>query len=403
MRAICIPLLLVLGVALCGCGASEELLSRSGPTPGWVADTPRDTAQELRFRGLSVGRNVLSESLMHSRAMDDARRQIAETIQTRIGARSTDVTEMRGSAARGQDEITRAEFSSVLRTAVQEQVRRATERARYHERWRIDPGLFTAAFDRYKYYVLVGYPREEYERQIERFLRLQNERRRARELLQADQPERAIDVLEGLLEEFPLAAVALRLQLAEACRRAGHLARAEDILEQALACRTTGRQEDRLREALQRVQQTFPEVPVEAVKVLYDTASDMPLQNARTVVPGVLTRAGFRVRGVQPGSLARLRPEDVRGLVDGAEWLVAVRIERPLTARHRSYYDLTLHAAAAESTVRIHDLSGAVLGAASVRANALRSSPDEAVQEAADASLHRALRQALMAAASNGE
>jgi tetratricopeptide (TPR) repeat protein len=403
MRVICVPIVFMAVAVLAGCGASEKLVGKSGPTPQWVSGTPADAETELRFRGMALGRNVLDEAVMHDRAMANARNQIAQRIQTRVESQSTEIMERRGSAALGEDEVTRAEFSSMLETAVQERVRLATERDRYHERWKIDPGLFSGAFTRYKYYVLVGYPREEYQRQIDRFVRLQTERAQARELLEEGRSAEAARILEALLDDYPRAAGPLRLQLAEVYRRQGRLQRAEAVLQQALAGSVTKHEEDRLREALERVEATFPEVSVEAVQVLYDVRSDLPLEDARTVVPEVLTRAGLRVRGITRGDIGNLEPDDVRSLADGAEWVVAVRIDRMPTDTDRRYYGMKLHPAAAESTVRIYALDGSLLGASVERADALRTKPRQARLLAAELSLQRALRQTLIAIAANGD
>jgi tetratricopeptide (TPR) repeat protein len=403
IRALQATLLLLFAALLGGCGASETLLSRSGPRPGWVAGTPQDTEEELRFRGLALGRNVLDERTMHDRAMAHARRQVAERIETRVQARTREALQVTGSAARGRDEVTRAEFTSLLETAVQEKVRLAAERDRYHERWRVDPGPFSGAFERHKYYVLVGYPREEYRRQVTRFVRLERERARARELLAQDRPSAAAELLEALLNDYPGASVPLRLQLAEAYRAAGRLGRAERVLEQALAAPTTDFEERRLRESLERIHQTFPEVPVRTVQVVYDTAGDLPPAAARTVVPQVLTAAGFRVGGLLLREMDRLRPQDVRVLARGAEWVVAVRIEHPPTHPDRRYYNQQLYPAAARSTVRIYALDGSLLAAGVRREDALRTQPREAVLHAVEQSLHAALRDALIAAAAQRE
>lgn len=395
---------LVALVVASGCGHSEKLISQSGPTPQWVTATPSDTEAELRFKGLSLADNVLDEAVARSRALADARRQIAAAIETHVNSETTEYLERQGYEARGRDITVRDELRDILRATVAEDVRWALERDHYYVKWEVDEGLFHAAFVRYKYFVLVGYPREEYERQRARFVRLETERALARQRVLAGNAGEAVALLVALVRDYPSAAVSLRLQLADAYVTLGRLDLAESLLDAVLSDDLSRPGVRHVRGRLTEIRQAFPDVQGKKLYVLYDPASDLAASEAHTLIADVASRAGLEVVDMERGAIDALDAAGVRRLFRlGVDWVLAVRIEKRPVDQDVRYYDVVLHPAAAECTVRLYGPDGAPAAARTAPGKALLSDQREATMQAAQAAFHAALRGTLITVASNGQ
>jgi hypothetical protein len=146
-----------------GCAGEKRLETSGAGTPEWINRPTRVTEDTVSFMGIALMRNMLDQRSARNRALSDARRQIAESMSTEVDASSVQIDFSEGAAHMGEDEQD-ASFRQRLQTQARAAVRGARETEYYWEKWKIDPGLFSRAYTRYKYYVHVEVPRDLYDR-----------------------------------------------------------------------------------------------------------------------------------------------------------------------------------------------------------------------------------------------
>jgi tetratricopeptide (TPR) repeat protein len=382
--------------------ASEKLLGRSSATPPWVRETPTGGEVELLFVGQAVGRNVLDERTMRTRAMQDARQRVAGRLETRIRAETREVITRTGDAARGQDTADE-QYVRELRTSVRQSIRGLALRATYWERWRVDPGLFSPSFTRYKYYALTAYPRAEYDRIISYFTRVTVDRERARELIAEGKPAEAAELLEKLLDDYPDAPVPVRLALAQAYERMGKPLRAEAVLEVGLELAASDAEFARVEERLQHLESIFPDLSGRSVYLTIEPPRDTALAVERAWVEEPCVRSNLTVRGVEPARSAASLPDAVGAArAAGADWLISLRLRRwPARGRIQSYgvqgYEVRV-----ECTCRaFRAADGELVASPSVTRFALERDRSSALRLAATDAIRRALRRCFLSLASS--
>ncbi|MCD6416548.1 MAG: tetratricopeptide repeat protein [Planctomycetes bacterium] len=373
------------------------MVGASGAAPSWSLQPPADTEQELRFVGRAVGDNILDERLMRSRAMEDARAQIASRIATRIWTESADYLKERGAAHLGQDKVQRAEYVRRVHTRVKQQVHGVRLDGNYWEKWRIDPGLFSRAFTRYKYAILAGYPRAEYERKIEKYVRLGQDQRRAHELIDQGRPRAAAELLEALLNDFPDAPVSANLVLADAYRAAGLLTKADDVLGAALE-RATPEEQPRVRQKMDEIAGEMPDFSGASALVVVEAEGPMAaLGGDLTWLESLLLRANIAVREVKSGAIAQSPPLLREARRAGAGWLITVLVREVSGERTRTIYDIKIEKGSAEAAVRILDAStGEILASATALQRHASSGRDTALRAAGKTGVRKALRYCLV-------
>ncbi len=371
----------VVSCALTVSCASETLQGQSRTTPEWVTRTPADTDTEMLLVGLAVGRNVLDERAMRSRAMEHAREQAAALRQTEVEVLSQETIRERGYAPRGSD-TNDAEYVRELRTSVRQSIRGVAQKESYWEKWHVDPGLLSRSFVRYKYYVLAGYPREEYERNIRRLTRVAVDLERAIDLLGEGRPGDAAEVLDGLLDEQPDAPAPVRLTLARAHEEAGMPDRAALVLEAALDLTEDEAALTRIAERLERLEGVFPDLTGRSA---YFVVEPRPTDDAAPA----MARAWIE----DPAALSHLR---VAAIEAEADWLLAVRLRTVAARGWIEAYGLRAFEARVECTVTAFDpRDGSPLANASASARGLKPDRTSSEESAARTAVRGALRNCL--------
>ncbi len=391
---------LVLALALVSC-ASERLIDRSGPTPDWVTSMPEPTATELHFRGQALGRNILDEAAMRNQAMMDVRQQVAATLGTSVEATSEELLRKQGSAALGADRILQAQYRSEIRTTVDEEVRAVAQEAFYWEKWRVDTGLFQRAFLRYKYFVLAGYPKAEYDRNVNYFARLLAGEQRADKLMEAGKPKEAAELLEDLLNEYPKASVPVRLKLADAYEQAQMLARAEGVLEVALKLSSEPAEKARIRERIKQLAESFPDLSGNPAYVVvdFDAASGQSLDAVGAWIEESLSASHVRVLAIARGLWGRPSSQQMfETRRAGATWLVVLKLREAPGEAIRQVYGALLHEVRVECSARVVSVAeGKLLVTKSALARGLDRDRETAARSASKNALRTALRQCLLA------
>lgn len=378
-------LLLIACLLPAGC-ASERMLRQSGKRPPWADTAPPADENSLYFTGTALGRNVLDEREMRIRAMEDARQQIASRIATAVSVRTREVLRTEGDPSRGADEV-EAEYRRELRTRAEERLHGVRLDDAYWEKWRVDPGPFSRAFTRYKYYALAAYPKTEYERQIGYYVRLTTDRARARELIEQGRPRRAAELLEGLLSDYPDASVEIRLTLARAYERADMPDRAVDALRGALDLVEGPEQEVRVRERLRKLEAAFPDLSgrsaVLQVRAASSTTGEAPL----------------REWGEEALLEARI------GVVDApadADWLVEAELKLTEPASATELYGIRMQVVRVEAVARVRRTAdGELLATGTASATGRARERTRALRSATRAALRAALRRSLLQVASD--
>ncbi len=160
---------------LCGgCKQAEQRIDKSRPmTPEWVLRTPPDSDALKYYVGRSIAVNALDERRAMNKAVDDAIEQIARSVEVRMRSISTTYDSEDADEARGnhfnRDRLRWETEKSVIVDTIVCGMRHIDS---YWELWRIkenrDDGI-SHNFKRYKYWVLVSFPKkaiEECERQV---------------------------------------------------------------------------------------------------------------------------------------------------------------------------------------------------------------------------------------------
>lgn len=400
-RIVRLGLLVVALAVLSGC-ASERLLDSSMATPAWAQQPPEPTDDALLFVGQAVGDNILDERGMRQRAMEDARQQMASRIASDIRARTAGYVLERGDPAAGQNRVEEAEYVRQVATEVSQELHGVRQQATYWEKWRVDPGLFSRSFVRYKYLILAAYPREEYERKLHKYVRLAEEQLRARDLINAGQPIDAARLLSDLIDDYPDAPVSAWLILADAYEEAGRLRQAEDALRAALDVASRG-EEHRVRQRLEQVETALPRFPNTAVYLVSDVAGDVAADRG---VPGwveaPLVAARLRVVASRAGdSEGPLAPYFASAERMGARWLVTVTARQAPSEGSGEVYGVSIARACVECTTRVYRAEdGRVTAGAAALECASGRSQAAALHSAAERAALKATRECLLTIAS---
>jgi len=393
------PLRLALCVVACMAAAScasEKLLERSGPTPAWALDSPAAEEDRLLFTGQAIGANVLDEANMRSRAMADARLQIAERIATTVAADTRELLVQSGSPTLGQERTEEATYAREVRTAAAERLVGVSQEARYWEKWLMYPGFLRGAYIRYKYYVLASYPREEYERAVARYARLVSDREQARTLMQQGRPRDAAALLERLLTDYPEASVPIRLTLAEAYAQGQMLDRAAAVLRAALDLEPDRADEARIRERLQQYEQAFPDLEGAGVYVRV-ALSALPEEpgTVRAWVREAVARSNLSLTALRLGSGATDAADARR---TGAAWLIELEPRLLATDPAVNPYGVRIEQATVECNASVLSAAdGELVAATSTTERAYGRSRRSAVRAAAKAAVQSALRRCFLA------
>jgi len=396
-RFIRFGLLAVAFMALSGC-ASERLFDTSMPTPGWAQQPPEPTDDALLFVGQALGDNILDERGMRERAMEDARQQMAARIASDIRAQTAGYVLEKGYAPAGENEVEQAEYVSQVATKMHQELHGVRQEAAYWEKWRVDPGFFGRSFVRYKYRVLAAYPREQYERKLHKYVRLVEDQRRARELINAGQPRQAARLLSDLIDDYPDAPVSAWLILADAYETAGMLRQAEDVLRSALDIAAEG-EEVRVRQRLEQVETALPHFPDIAVYLIADVASTV---EAGRGVPGwvdaPLVSARLRIAAHRTGDAdGPLAPYFAAAERMDARWLVTIGAQEAESRAPGDIYGISIERACVECTVRFYETEDGTMaaGAAVVECVSGRSHAG-ALNSAARTATLKAVRECLL-------
>ena len=394
---LCASALLCILIASC---ASERMVAQSGRTPAWTAQPPAEAADALLFVGQAVGRNVLDERSMRTRALEDARNQIAGLLETKVVGETREHIHRRGDAPRGSREVSEVEYTRLMRTSVEQNIRGVSQKANYWEKWRIDPGLFSRSFIRYKYYVLAAYSSVEYERSLRHFTRLAVERERAHELIDRGQPLEAAHLLEELLNDYPGAPVPIRLTLADAYEDAGMIDLAEAALEATLELTEEPAELVRIRERIDRLRAVFPDLSGRSAYVLFESAGagNVSLDVARPWIEEACALSRLDVAAVEAGAMGGPSHEPVRSAREsGADWLIALRM-RVIPARDRiEPYEVEAYEVHVECSARVFSTSnGKLLTSASITQRGLGRDRGSAERSARMNAVRDALRQCFL-------
>ena len=394
----------VLCVLAASC-ASERLIEQSGPTPVWAIQVPEATDTELRFAGQALGRNVLDEKTMRSRAMEDVRHQVAGLISTKVEVQSTERLRRRGYAPHGTDKVVKAEYISEIRTHVAQRVRGVAQRGKYWEKWHIDPGLFRRSFVRYKYFVLGGYAKEEYERSVRSFARLLSDQFEAAALMKQGKANAAAQLLERLLNDYPGASVSIRLKLADAYEQAQKLGRAAGVLKVAVKLTTDVAQRARIRERINHLDATFPNLDGASAYVAADVDEFMggDLDTVKAWIEELFAASRIRLVGVKFGvGDTALSQQLATARKAGAKWFVTVKLRKMPLEATKSVYDAVLHQVRFECSVRLRSTENeGMLSSKSATERGLAADRDMAARSAAKCALRSALRQCFLALVSS--
>jgi tetratricopeptide (TPR) repeat protein len=380
-------------VALASC-ASERLLNQSGPTPAWAVTLPEATEQDLLFVGVSVGRNVLDEREMRDRAMEHAREQAATQIAASVEAETTEYLRETGYGPAGEDEVKEAEYVRRVGSRVAQEIHGVRQEEAYHEKWRVDPGLLSRSFIRYRYYVLAAYPREEYERKLRKYVRLAEDPYSARQLINEGKADEAARLLEQLLSDYPDAPAAPYLTLADAYERGARLDEAASTLRVALE-RSSADEEARVRQRLEHMEGAFPDLTGRTALALVTFGGELLEAGARPAwAEEPFVAAGVKTLEVSRRDSGMHTERDVeRARAGGAEWLVELHVAGVPGERAGSVYGMEVARVCVESTARVFGTAdGALLASASRRD--CRSARDEAsaLEPAARQSIRAAMR-----------
>ena len=156
----------VLTALAAGCKLEKRIESnmpgRPGP-PDWVMGVPQDTAEHMIFVGMALAENVLDERTGRNRAMEDARDQIAASLTTNVVKDTMDIVKKKGAEIHGND-ITDASYWAQLKTMLDQALPGVRQDDYYWEQWRIRSWFLAPGFTKYKCYIRVRMPREDYEK-----------------------------------------------------------------------------------------------------------------------------------------------------------------------------------------------------------------------------------------------
>lgn len=390
----------VLCCLMCASCATERIVDRPGARPVWVRSVPDSTEERVLVVGQALGRNVLDEPVMRERAMADAREQLARRLQTRLQSRSEEVVERWSTGVPGSGEKAREEYYREVRTRARERLHGVTLRETYWEKWRVDPGLFRRSFTRYKYYCLASYPREEYQRVMQSYVRLTEERQRAARLMDQGEYARAATVMEDLLAEHDDPPLAISLMLSRAHEESGDLLRAEQVLETALRQTEDPDEQQRINARLEDIRSTFPDLQGRTAYVVLKadqgTSADVAVKPAW--VEEACGRSNLQIVNGAPWPVetdAQRLMNDARRA--GAGWILEINLSPHGAVKMFSHHGLELIRARVESGVRVLRAGdGGTLAAASSRARSVQRNRETAVSGAAQRALHLALREAFL-------
>jgi hypothetical protein len=154
--------LLLLAVATVGC-AYERKVATSSAEPPWVLVKPANTDERVMYVGEGLGDNILDTREARSRAMQNVRTQIAESLETIVVEQAVEIVEQKGAAHLGQDKE-RATYSRQVEQKVDQALAGVEQQGFYWEKWKIKEGFFSGSYSQYKYFVLAGMPRELYDK-----------------------------------------------------------------------------------------------------------------------------------------------------------------------------------------------------------------------------------------------
>ncbi len=383
------PRAALLSVFVCllasGC-ASERLLARSREAPSWIVSTPGSDQEMFYFAGTALGDNVLDEPEMRSRAMADARAQIAERVASRVSTRAEQHIEQRGYAPSGENE-TAARYAREVQARASERLIGVSLQDTYWEKWRVDPGLFQHSYTRYKYYVLAAFPRQHYNRLINRYVRLYTDRAAARELMRDGRPREAARLLEKLLGDLPEESVSIRLLLAEAYEQAQMYGRAAEVLRAAAESDPGEAEAATIRERLERAEAAFPDLGGLAAEVRVRDSAGL---EARRL-------AAWAEEAAAAANLTLDAPEaDTR-------WIVHVSLKDLPLERGTAAYGVRIENAFVECSARVTEAGGRLLAMASAAERGYGRTRDEALRNAARKAVHAALRRCFLELAPTAE
>jgi len=387
-------------IALCGllaasC-ASEKLIGWSGPKPAWAERPPDPTAADLLFVGQALGLNVLEEPVMRSRAMEDARLQIAGVLGTEVESQSRDRLRKLGYAPRGEDRVVGAEYTREIDLRVKQSVLAVRQTDKYWEKWEIAPGLFSSSFVRYKYFVLAAYPKREYQRNMSYFTRLITDQNRAAALMDAGKAREAVTLLERLLTDYPKASVPIRLKLADACEQAGMLRRAELALSGAKALTADRAQRRRIDERLRQVRSRMPVLKNASayVSTRFGTVAGKAVAGEPAWLTEPCLQARVAVTGLRTG---RQAADEKQLLADArrtkARWLIVLDVTGDPNATVETVYDNPLHGVRAKCSAHVYTAAGELVTATSTSERGLAATLPAAVESACKFAIRSALRE----------
>ena len=133
------------------------------PEPAWVKQPPDMEAGTRYFVGIAVVDNILEEQQGRSLAIKNAAEQIAGSIATTVQSSTAMAESRKGPAQHGKDKVWTEIYSRVSARA-NAIVTEMTPVEYYSERWGLRERFLGRSFRRYKYFALVSYPEEEYNR-----------------------------------------------------------------------------------------------------------------------------------------------------------------------------------------------------------------------------------------------
>jgi len=160
------PFVFVLAILVAGC-AHEQILDRSSPgPPAWQLTPPRPSGERVSFVGRSLAVNVLDERHGVNEAIDDAAYQIARSIASDVGGTVSIIDSRKGEQIRGRETTDQSSHSQVV-IDVKNIVSGLTHENTYWEKWSVRESSMGSKVRRYKYWVLVSFPKAELDRMRE--------------------------------------------------------------------------------------------------------------------------------------------------------------------------------------------------------------------------------------------
>ena len=150
-------------VILSGCAHQKLLERNTAGSPAWTLTPPEASESEVFFVGRSLAVNVLDERHAINQAMDDAAYQIAKGICAGITGKVEIVDSRRGEAIRGKEKTDQPSNETVV-VDIKNLISGMVQKSTYYERWSVREKFMHPKYKRYKYWVLVSFPSNEFNR-----------------------------------------------------------------------------------------------------------------------------------------------------------------------------------------------------------------------------------------------